>query len=323
MSDPLLTSRRAFLRNASSMTATVALMPRLLRSQSGQSPQFADIVSNYRALGAKTPLKITPLAANLYLLQGVGGNMAALLGPDGTLLVDTSVQTAAPHINEALNTVKAPPVSVLVNTHWHFDHTDGNAPLHAAGAHEILAHENTLKRMSAPQYMEALHAHFDATPAEAHPTRTFADSNTLNGNGQYVHLQHFDPAHTDSDIYVWFPDANVLHVADIWFNGFYPLIDYSSGGRLAGMVAAADTALKIAKLDTKIIPGHGPLGTRAQLQTYRDTLATIHDRVAKMKSAGKSVEEVVAAKPTAEFDAAWSKGLLTPDQFVTIAYKST
>ncbi len=261
MSDLRLTSRRDFLRNASTLTATAALMPRFLHSQAAQPSPFADIINNYRALGAKTPVKITPLAPKLFLLQGVGGNMAALLGPDGTLLVDTSVQTAAPHIAEALATVKAPPISLVINTHWHFDHTDGNAPLRAAGAHEVLAHDNTLKRLSAPQYMECLDVHFNAVPPEARPTRTFAESNALDGNGQHVSLQHFGPAHTDSDIYVWFPDANVLHVADIWFNGFYPLIDYSTGGSLPGMVAAADTALKLAKPDTKIIPGHGPLGT--------------------------------------------------------------
>ncbi len=321
MTQAVTVSRRDFLRSASAFATSAALTPALLRAQ--QHPAPADLITNYRALAAKTPIKVTPLTPKLFLLQGVGGNMAALLGPDGTLLVDTSVQTAAPHIKDALTTLQAPPIAVVVNTHWHFDHTDGNAPLHTAGAHEILAHENTLKRMSTPQYLEALDVHFPATPAEAHPTRTFSDTNTLNGNGQSVHLEHFSPAHTDSDILVWFPESDVLHVADIWFNGFYPLVDYSSGGRLAGMVAAADVALKVAKPDTKIIPGHGPLGTRKELQTYRDMLATVHDRVATMKSAGKSLEDVIAARPTAEFDATQVKGMLTPDKFVTIAYKST
>ncbi len=307
-------SRRDFVRSTSAFAASVALAPTFLRAQG-----FANIVSSYRDLGAKTPVKVTPLAPNLYLLQGVGGNMAAY-ARKGTLLVDTSVVTAAPHIAEALNSVGAPPTTIVINTHWHFDHTDGNAPLHAAGAHEILAHDNTLKRLAAPQYMEAMDVHFDAVPPEARPTRTFADTFTLNED---VIIQHFDPAHTDSDIYVWFPASNVLHVADIWFNGFYPLIDYSSGGRLAGMVAACDTALKLAKPDTKIIPGHGPLGTRAQLQTYRDMLAAVHDRVAQLKSAGKSEAEVKAAKPTAPFDAVWSHGMLTPDNFAAIAYRAS
>ncbi len=312
-------SRRDFLRSAAALAASAALAPSLLRAQQAS---LANIVETYRALGAKTPIKVTPLASNLYLLQGVGGNMAALTGGDGTLLVDSSVTTAAPFIQQALTSVKAPPLTLLVNTHWHFDHTDGNAPLHAAGA-EIVAQENTLKRLSAPQYMAALDVHFAAAPLAGRPTRTFADTYALNGNGHTVNLQHFAPAHTDSDIYVWFPDANVLHVADIWFNGFYPLIDYSSGGRLPGMIAAADTALKLARPDTKIIPGHGPLGDRAALQSYRDMLATVHDRVAKLKGQGKSLEETVASKPTADLDATWGKGLLTPDQFVTIAYKAS
>ncbi|HLI78283.1 MAG TPA: MBL fold metallo-hydrolase [Acidobacteriaceae bacterium] len=312
-------SRRDFLRTGAAFTTAAALAPTLLHAQAGP----ADIVSNYRALGAKTPLTVTQLAPNLYLLQGIGGNMAALLGPDGTMLVDTSVQTAAPHIAESLAAVKAPPLALVINTHFHFDHTDGNAALHNAGAHDILAHENTLKRLSSPQYLEVLDLHTPAAPPAGRPTRTFADSNSLNGDGHNVFLQHFAPAHTDSDIYVWFPDADVLHVADIWFNGFYPLIDYSSGGSLPGMIAAADTALKLAKPGTKIIPGHGQLGDRGTFQGYRDMLAKVHDRIGTMKAAGKSSEEVVAAKPTADLDATWGKGLLTPDKFVAMAYKAS
>ena len=315
----LFPTRRDFLRGATAVAATGALLPRFLRAQQ-TAP--ASIVDTYRALGAKTPVKVTPLAPKLYLLQGVGGNMAALLGPDGTLLVDTSVNTAAPAVQQALASVQAPRLSLIVNTHWHFDHTDGNGPLHAGGA-PVIAHENTLRRLSAPQYMEAFDLHLPAAPPEARPERTFVDSNSLNGNGQYVTLQHFAPAHTDSDLYVWFPDSNVLHVADIWFNGFYPLIDTSSGGSLPGMIAAADTALKLAKADTKIIPGHGALGDRATLQIYRDMLATVQDRIGKLKAAVKSQAEVVAAKPTADLDATWSKGLLTPDKFVAIAYKAS
>ncbi len=313
-----LSSRRDFLRSSTALAAA-ALAPSWLRAQQGD---MAGIVTTYRTLGAKTPVNVTPLAPSLYLLQGVGGNMVACTGKDGTVLVDTSVQTAAPLIAQALTSVKAAPLAMLINTHWHFDHTDGNAPLHTAGARDIIAHENTLKRLSAPQYMEALNVHFAAAPVAGRPTRTFAESNTLNGNGQSIKLQHFAPAHTDSDIYVFFPEANVLHVGDIWFNGFYPLIDYSSGGSLPGMVSAADVALQLAKPDTKIIPGHGPLGDRAALERYRDMLAVVQDRLSKLKAAGRTQAEIVAAKPTADLDAAWGKGPLTPDVFVTIAYKS-
>ena len=316
-----LATRRDFLRSSAAITAAAALAPASLFAQT--PPAFANIVENYRALGAKTPVKVTQLAPKLYLLQGVGGNMAALTGPGRTLLVDTSVSTAAPMIHQALTSIQAPPLTLLINTHWHFDHTDGNAALHNEVTHDIIAQTNTLKRLSAPQYMQALDVHFDAVPVAGRPTETFSGASDAEGFGQPVLLHEFAPAHTDSDLYVWFPESNVLHVADIWFDGFYPLIDYSTGGHLPGMVTAADGALKVAKPDTKIIPGHGPLGTRAELQAYRDMLAAVHERIAALKSSGKSVDEVVAAKPTAAFDAVWGNGPIKPDQFVAIAYKAT
>jgi glyoxylase-like metal-dependent hydrolase (beta-lactamase superfamily II) len=141
-------------------------------------------------------------------------------------------------------------------------------------------------------------------------------------NGDSIELRHFEPAHTDTDIYIHFEKADILHVGDIWFNGFYPFIDEGSGGNIGGMITAAESVLSIAGQDTKIIPGHGPLGTRAQLQQFRDMLAGVRDRVAALKTAGASEEEMVAKKPTAGFDSAWNKGSLAPDVFAGIVYRT-
>lgn len=286
-----------------------------------QATQTSDFLANYHAMGAKTLVKVTPLRGNVSLLQGVGGNMAALVGGDGKLLVDSSVSTAAPHVQEALGTLGSQPLRILVNTHWHFDHTEGNEAMHNAGA-VIMAHRNTRLRMSSVQEVRLLGLHFEPSPAAALPQQIFDDRAQLFFNGEEIAMVYFKPAHTDSDIYVHFKNANVLHVADTWFNGFYPVIDDSSGGNINGMIAASEIALALADNETKIIPGHGPLGDKAALKQYHDMMATVRDRVQKQKSAGKSPDEVVAANPTADFDAQWGNGMMKPAVFVGQVYKT-
>jgi cyclase len=219
-------------------------------------------------------------------------------------------------------------VKYVIDTHWHFDHTDNNAPLHAAGA-TVLAHENTKKRMSEPLDLPVLYRgpdgalsglHFDPSPAEALPQQTFAASYKLQANGEILALQHVAPAHTDSDIYVHFQKANVISMGDLFFNGMYPYIDPGTGGTITGMIAAADKILSLADNYTKIVAGHGPLGNKADLMKSRDMLSTSRDRVEKLKSAGKSALEAVAEKPFADLDSVWGKGIINSDQWVQIVY---
>jgi len=222
-------------------------------------------------------------------------------------------------------------VKCVIDTHWHFDHTDNNAPLHAAGA-TILAHENTKKRMAEPHdlpvlyiehqtvYSPASGLHFDPSPEEALPQQTFAVSYKLQANGETLALQHVAPAHTDSDIYVHFEKANVIQMGDLFFNGIYPFIDSSTGGKTTGMIAAADKILSLADNDTKIVAGHGPLANKAELTKFRDMLVTSRDRVEKLKSAGKSAQEAVAEKPFADLDTMWGKGIINSEQWVQIVY---
>jgi cyclase len=279
----------------------------------------ADPVAAARARTGAVPIQSQKLADNLTLLSGPGGNVVVLNGPDGKFIVDTFASPAWPKLKETLDGLGNAPLKFVIDTHWHFDHTDNNAALHAAGA-TVLAHENTKKRMSAPEDIPILGFHFPPSPADALPQETFSTSHKLQANGETLVLQYFSPAHTDSDIYVHFEKANVIHMGDTFFNNMYPFIDPGTGGKINGMIGAADEALPLANNDTQIVPGHGALGNKADLTKYRDMLVTARDRVQKLKSAGKSPQEAAAAKPLADLDAAWAKGMLTSDLFVQVVY---
>ncbi len=268
-----------------------------------------------------TPIKVTKLRDTVFLLQGVGGNMIAQVGPDGKLLIDSSIDTAAPRLKQTLDNLNALPMKLLINTHWHFDHTDGNAAQHDAGAF-IIAHANTRMRLSTPQEMKLFNMHFAPAPTSALPQQILEDKESLFFNNDELSLVHMEAAHTDSDIYILFKNQNVLHTGDIWFNGFYPVIDEGTGGTINGMIRAAETCIAVADDQTKIVPGHGPLGDRAALTKYRDMLATIATRVEKQKASGQTLDQIRAAKPTADFDPAWGNGMITPDVFVGLVYRT-
>jgi cyclase len=330
------TSRRDILRGSVTLagsTFLAHLLPATLLHASAagyaqQSPSPADLLAYMRAWFNTFPLETRKLADNVTMFDGPGGAVVVLNGPDGKFVVDSFVAPAWPRLKEALDGLGNAPVKYLIDSHWHFDHTDNNAHLHAAGA-TVLAHENTKKRMSGPHDLPVLYRgpdgvlaglHFDPSPVEALPQQTFADRYKLQANGETLALQHVAPAHTDSDIYVHFQNANVIQMADLFFNGMYPYIDPGTGGTITGMIAAADTILSLADNDTKIVAGHGPLGNKADLTKARDMLITSRDRVQELKSAGKSALEAVAEKPFADLDAVWGKGIINGDQWVQIVY---
>ncbi len=286
------------------------------------APSAGDRVQQFRTAGATTPIQVTKLRDTLFLLQGVGGNMVAQNGPDGKLLIDSSAATAASRLRETLGRLGPHPIKLLINTHWHYDHTDGNAALHDDAGAFIIAQENTRKRLSTPQEVAFFHIKLPSSPTSALPQQTFVDSEKLFINNDELDLVYMPAAHTDTDIYIHFINGNVLHAGDVFFNGVYPFIDAGTGGTINGMIRGADACLDVVDDKTKIVPGHGPLGDKDSLQKYRDMLATIATNVEKLKSAGQSLEQVIAAKPTANFDAAWAKGALTPDQFVGIVYNT-
>lgn len=282
--------------------------------------QATDAVSQMRAGGATAKITVVPCRRNVSVLMGSGGNIAVLPGKDGKLLVDSGFSSSQRQITEALNGLGSEPLKHLIDTHWHFDHTDGNEWMHAAGA-TIIAQENTKKRLSTPQVIAAFHASFPAAPEGAIPSVVFSSSDSMHTNGETIEMVHYAPAHTDTDISVHFLEAEVLHCGDTWFNGFYPFIDYSSGGNIDGMIKATASNLDKTTAKTIIIPGHGPVGDRAQLAAYQEMLTGIREKVAGLKKQGKSVEETVAAKPTAEFDAKWGGGIMNGDAFTGLVYQ--
>ena len=302
-------------------SAPAAGMAEAPQSTAPANARSSSALAQARAEMAKTPLQTLKLRENIYMLYGPGGNMVLLTGPDGKVLVDTGVAPVAAKLKQTLAGLSNAPLKLVIDSHWHFDHTDNNAALRAAGA-MIVAHENTRKRMSTPHDLAPLGLHFPPSPEEALPQQTFRDDLQLHFNGEEIALTHVPPAHTDTDIFIHYRKGNVLHVADIWFNGFYPFIDGGTGGRITGMISAADKAISIADKDTKIVPGHGPLGDKAALIKYRDTLSTCRDRIQRQKSTGKSLKEVTAAKPTADLDGAWGGGMINPDTFVALVYNT-
>ena len=329
------TSRREVLRGSVAL-AGGAFLTRLFPTTSvfssahdaQRAPSAAYLLASMRAKFNAAPIQTQKLADNLTMLSGPGGSVVVLNGPDGKFVVDTFVAPAWPKLKQALGGLGNAPVKYVIDTHWHFDHTDNNAPLHALGA-TVIAHENTKKRMSEPHDLPVLYRgadgalaslHFDPSPADALPQQLFATSYQLRANGESLDLQHVAPAHTDSDIYVLFQQANVISMGDLFFNGMYPYIDPGTGGSIDGTIAAADKILSLADNHTKIVAGHGPLGNKADLTKFRDMLITARDRVQELKSAGKSAQEAVAEKPFADLDPVWGKGIINGDQFVQVVY---
>src|SRR5271156_3076701 len=330
------TSRRDILRVSVTLAGgafLAHLFPATLlgasaRGYAQQAPSAADLLADMRAKFNAVPMETQKLADNVTMFDGPGGAVVVLNGPDGKFVVDTFVAPAWSKLKEAIDGLGSAPVKYVIDTHWHFDHTDNNAHLHARGA-TVLAHENTKKRMSEPHDLPVLYRgtdgalaslHFDPSPTEALPQQTFAASYELQANGETLALQHVAPAHTDSDIYVHFQKANVISMGDLFFNGMYPYIDPGTGGSIDGMIAAADKILSVADNHTKIVAGHGPLGNKADLTKSRDMLITSRDRVEKLKSAGKSAQEAVAEKPFADLDPIWGNGIINGEQWVQIVY---
>jgi cyclase len=330
------TSRREMLRGSVTLAGS-ALLAHLFSSTSLRASAMnnvhpmlspADLLASMRSKFNAASLEAQRLGEDVTMLSGPGGSVVVLNGPDGKFVVDTFVEPAWPRLKEALDGLGNAPVKCVIDTHWHFDHTDNNAHLHAAGA-TVLAHENTKKRMSEPHDLPVLYRgpdgalaglHFDPSPAKALPQETFAASYKLQANGESLVLQHVPPAHTDTDIYVHFEKANVIQMGDLFFNWMYPYIDPGTGGKITGNIDACDKILSLADNSTKIVPGHGPIGNKADLTKFRDMLVTSRDRVERLKSAGKSAQEAVAEKPFADLDPVWGNGIINSEQWIQIVY---
>lgn len=283
------------------------------------SAQATSPVIQINEAAAKSDVTVEPLRGNLSVLFGSGGNIIVLNGPDGKLLVDAGIAVSKDKIQAALDRISAKPIKYLINTHWHWDHTDGNEWVHNQGA-TIIAHENVLKRLSATTRVEDWNYTFQPWPMSGRPTVTFKTEKTLKFDGETVAIKHLGPGHTDGDAFVYFPKSDVLALGDNFWNGIYPFIDNGVGGGVDAMISWVNASLALATDKTIIVPGHGPVGTKAQLVEFRDMLVTIRNNVAVLKNQGKSINEIITAKPTAAYDAKWGNFVISPALFTRLVY---
>ena len=269
---------------------------------------------------AQSEVTTTPLRGGVSLLVGSGGNIGVLSGPDGALMVDAGIAISKAKIGAALQSVGAIKVRYVVNTHWHWDHADGDAWLHAGGA-TVVASPATAKHLGQTIRVEEWDHSFTPVAAGGRPTMLIATDRTLSLNDETVEIHPYMASHTDGDLLVQFKKADVIFTGDIYWNGLYPFIDHYERGSIDGTIQAVEWTLEMAGPNTIIVPGHGPSGTRADLIEYRDMLVAIRDRVATLKREGKTLDEVLASHPTDAFDAKWGKGIVSSTVFISLVYR--
>ncbi len=261
-------------------------------------------------------IKITKVAGSVYMLEGSGGNIGALVGNDGIILVDDQFAPLSEKIKKALATVTDKPIKFIINTHFHHDHSDGNKTLGGEGA-IIVAHENTRKRLTTDNLVPIFKVNMKAYSYDALPKITFSQSVTFNMNGETVEVYHVKNAHTDGDAMIYFKESNVVHTGDVFVRYGLPFIDQTSGGNVDGMIEAISNLLKNVNDETKIIPGHGAISNKKDLQTYKDMLQTVRDRVAEGIKNGKTIDQIIDSNPVKEFN-----GVFDKTEFVRIVYNS-
>ena len=268
---------------------------------------------------AGVEIKTHQVAPGIYMLVGEGGNIGVSAGADGVFMIDDQFAPLTGKITAAVAALSDQPIRFLVNTHWHYDHSGGNENLGNQGV-LIMAHDNVYERMSRDTEIAAFNTVVPASPKVALPVITFNDNVTFHLNGEEIRVVHYRNSHTDGDSVIHFRNANVVHTGDIWFNGFYPFIDVSNGGSIDGVISSIRTLINLVDDDTRIIPGHGPLGDKQGMQGYLEMLEAVRDRMNRLIAEGKSLEEIIELKPNADYDATLGSGFINPDKFLQILY---
>ena len=264
-------------------------------------------------------VETTQVGKNVFMLTAKGGNVGVMVGSDGTFMIDDQFSNLSPALLEAIKSVGGDEPRFLINTHFHGDHTGGNENFGQLGA-VIVSHANVRKRLSVETFIKAFSMTTPPQPHAALPVVTFDSEIEFHINGDTLRAMHVPNAHTDGDSVIHFRQSNVIHAGDIWFNGFFPFIDTDHGGSIRGVIDAVDSILALSDAQTKIIPGHGPLGDKTQLAGYRAMLATAQDRLHVLKAQGKSLQEAVAAKPLADLQAQWGNAIFNSDAWIEIVW---
>jgi len=293
------TNRRDFLKALARGTAGISLSNIALGQQHSSS------------------ITATSLSGNLVEITGAGGNVLVVTAPEGVLMVDGGLpERAGDLLKVVFDQSKAQRVHAVFNTDWHWEHTGSNDVLRKAGA-TIIAHENTKLWLGADFFVEWQNRAYKPRPPEALPNETFYTSGKMTFGKEQIEYRHMPQAHTDGDIYVFFPGPNILMAGDVVSVGRYPILDYATGGWIGGLVNATKTLLDLTNAETRIVPGAGPLQTRADLQAQYDMLATMRDRLVKLMKQGMGPKDMIAAAPSKEFDEKWGN----PELFISNAYR--
>jgi cyclase len=274
-----------------------------------------------QSFAQQSPVKIeaNQLTDNIYMITGKGGNIGLLTGEEGSFLIDDQFAPLTEQIIEVVKSVGGDIPRFLINTHFHGDHTGGNENLGEAGT-LIMSHHAVRERLVNGYNISEFGMKVPPAGKSALPTVTYSENMHVHINGETIRIIHVPSAHTDGDSFVVFEDANIVHAGDIFFNGFFPFIDGTNGGSVRGVISGADAMLALTDGDSQIIPGHGPLGSRDDLQSYRDMLATAYERLLKLRNQGVSVEDAIAKAPLKDLEADWGNGIFTADKWIGIVY---
>jgi glyoxylase-like metal-dependent hydrolase (beta-lactamase superfamily II) len=272
------------------------------------------------ATTAQSDVTTTALRGGVSALMGSGGNIAVLSGPEGKFMVDTGIAVSEQKLTAALTAIGPQGVKYAVNTHWHWDHTDGNLWVHNGGA-TIIASPMTLQHLSSTIRVEEWQHAFPPVPPGARPTILVRSKTSRMLDGEQIVIAPYPASHTDGDLYVYFEHADILVTGDTFWNGMYPFIDYVGGGGIDGMIVAANENIALASNHTIVIPGHGPVGNKSDLIKFRDMLVQARSNVAELKREGKTLQQVIASDPTSKFDATWGRSIISPAIFTQLVYR--
>ena len=305
------------LRQALTITALVMVWISWLSGRA--HAQANSPVTKINAAAATANIDVQPLRGNVSALMGSGGDITVLANDDGKLMVDTGIAVSRTKLSAALDRIGPKPPKYAINTHWNWDHTDGNEWVHQAGA-TLIAHANAARHLATRIRVDDWQYTFDPVPKGALPTLLTEGGLTIPFGDETVRIGAYPSSHTDGDLYVYFEKADVLATGDTYWNGFYPFIDHVAGGNIDGMIEAADANIALATEKTIVVPGHGPVSDRAGLIAYRDMLVRVRDKVVALRKQGKTLSETIAAKPSSDFDAKWGGGVIDPAFFTRLVY---